>query len=141
MRAEDHRPSQDTLSRYPFLPLVMMDWAPFEGTNDIIKDNSLLGGEMATNHLIACGYRKIACIAGPQNKTTARHLLEGYCNSMCRAGLLIPEGYEVHCNFEFEGGVNTMRQLLTLDEPLNAVFAGNDVVAVDVYQALYQVGL
>ena len=109
MCTENHRPSQDALSRYPSLPIVMMDWAPFEGANDIIQDNSLLGGEMATDHLIARGYRKIACIAGPQDKTTARHRLEGYRNAMRRAGLPIPPGYEVHCDFEFEGGVNAMR--------------------------------
>lgn len=49
---------------------------------------------MATNHLIACGYRKIACIAGPQNKTTARHRLDGYRNAMRRASLPVPLGYE-----------------------------------------------
>jgi Transcriptional regulators len=37
--------------------------------------------------------------------------------------------------------VNAMRQLLALDEPPHAVFAGNDAVAVGVYQALYQAGL
>lgn len=37
--------------------------------------------------------------------------------------------------------MNAMRQLLTLDEPPHAVFAGNDAVAVGVYQALYQAGL
>ncbi|MGP2730208.1 LacI family DNA-binding transcriptional regulator, partial [Serratia marcescens] len=141
MCTENHRPSQDALSRYPSLPIVMMDWAPFEGANDIIQDNSLLGGEMATDHLIARGYRQIACIAGPQDKTTARHRLEGYRNAMRRAGLPVPPGYEVHCDFEFEGGVNAMRQLLALDEPPHAVFAGNDAVAVGVYQALYQAGL
>ena len=29
----------------------MMDWAPFEGESDVIQDNSLLGGETATQHL------------------------------------------------------------------------------------------
>ncbi|MBL1188650.1 transcriptional repressor PurR, partial [Escherichia coli] len=141
MCTENHRPSQDALSRYPSLPIVMMDWAPFEGANDIIQDNSLVGGEMATDHLIARGYRKIACIAGPQDKTTARHRLEGYRSAMQRAGLAILPGYEVHCDFEFEGGVIAMKQLLALAEPPHAVFAGNDAVAVGAYQALYQAGL
>lgn len=34
-----------------------------------------------------------------------------------------------------------MKQLLALAEPPHAVFAGNDAVAVGVYQALYQAGL
>lgn len=140
MCTENHRPSQDALSRYPSLPIVMMDWSPFEGANDIIQDNSLLG-EMATDHLIARGYRQIACIAGPLDKTTARHRLEGYRRAMKRAGLEILPGYEVYCDFEFEGGVHAMKQLLALAEPPHAVFAGNDAVAVGVYQALYQAGM
>lgn len=141
MCTENHRPSRDTLSRYPSLPIVMMDWAPFEGENDIIQDNSLLGGEMATDHLIARGYRQIACITGPADKTTAYHRLAGYRRAMQRAGLEILPGYEVHCNFEFAGGVNAMKQLLALADPPHAVFAGNDAVAVGVYQALYQAEL
>jgi LacI family transcriptional regulator len=141
MCTENHRPSVDVLSRYPSIPIIMMDWAPFEGANDIIQDNSLLGGEIATDHLISRGYRKIACIAGPLDKATARHRLEGYRRAMDRAGLVIPLGYEVHCNFEFEGGVEAMKQLLTLEDPPHAVFAGNDAVAVGVYQTLFQAGL
>ncbi|CAE1151693.1 ribose operon transcriptional repressor RbsR [Serratia sp. Tan611] len=141
MCTENHRPSPANLSRYPSLPIVMMDWAPFEGANDIIQDNSLLGGEMATQHLIARGYRQIACIAGPQDKTTARNRLEGYRRAMRQAGLPVPAGYEVHCDFEFEGGVRAMQQLLALPAPPHAVFAGNDAVAVGVYQALFQAGL
>lgn len=57
--------------------MVMMDWVPFGGANDIIQDNSLLDGEMVTDHLITCGYRKIAYIACPQDKTIARHRLQG----------------------------------------------------------------
>ncbi|SUB14276.1 Ribose operon repressor [Pantoea agglomerans] len=62
----------------------MMDWAPFEGRGDIIQDNALLGGEMATQHLIDSGYTRIACIAGPQDKTPARMRLEGYRNAMTK---------------------------------------------------------
>lgn len=138
---ENHRPSKGILSRYPALPIVMMDWAPFDGANDIIQDNSLLGGEMATEHLIARGYRQIACIAGPQDKTTACHRLEGYRRAMQQAGIDIFPGYEVHCDFEFEAGVKAMQQLLSLADPPHAVFAGNDAVAVGVYQALYLAGM
>ncbi len=138
---ETHQPSKEIMQRYPSIPTVMMDWAPFDGTSDLIQDNSLLGGDMATQHLIDKGYTRIACITGPLDKTPARLRLEGYRDAMRRAGLPVPPGYEVHCDFEFEGGVNAMRQLLALDEPPQAVFIGNDAMAVGAYQALYQAGL
>lgn len=138
---ETHLPSPVIMSRYPSIPTVMMDWAPFEGESDVIQDNSLLGGETATQHLIDNGYTRIACIAGPQDKTPARLRLEGYRNAMNRAGLEINEGYEIIGDFEFQGGFTAMNALLALEQPPHAVFTGNDAMAVGAYQALYQAGL
>ncbi|MGX8940618.1 ribose operon transcriptional repressor RbsR [Symbiopectobacterium sp. Eva_TO] len=140
MCTENHRPSSETISRYPSIPLVMMDWSPFEGVSDVIKDNSLLGGDIATRHLIDSGYRNIACIAGPQDKTTAYNRLLGYRQAMQRAGLPVPDDYVVLGDFEFETGYQAMRKLLSLAQRPDAVFCNNDAMAVGVYHALYQAG-
>lgn len=137
---ETHQPSQEIMQRYPSVPTVMMDWAPFDGDSDLIQDNSLLGGDVATQHLIDRGYTRIGCLTGPLDKTPARLRLEGYRKAMRRAGLAIPEGYEITGNFEFGGGFTAMQQLLAHPVPPEAVFAGNDAMAVGAYQALYQAG-
>ncbi|EFL8540463.1 TPA: ribose operon transcriptional repressor RbsR [Escherichia coli] len=118
---ETHQPSREIMQRYPTVPTVMMDWAPFDGDSDLIQDNSLLGGDLATQYLIDKGHTRIACITGPLDKTPARLRLEGYRAAMKRAGLNIPDGYEVTGDFEFNGGF--------------------DAMAVGVYQALYQAEL
>ena len=101
---ETHQPSKEIMQRYPSVPTVMMDWAPFDGTSDLIQDNSLLGGDMATQHLIDKGYRRIACITGPLDKTPARLRQEGYLAAMDRAGLPVHDGYQITADFEFNGG-------------------------------------
>lgn len=141
MCTESHVPSAEILRRYPSIPSVMMDWAPFEGESDIIQDNSLLGGEMATQYLISRGYTRIACIAGPQDKTPARLRLEGYQRAMDAAGLAVPRGYIADGDFEFQGGFNAMQQLLKLNARPQAVFTSNDAMAVGVYHALYLAGM
>lgn len=141
MCTESHLPSAEILGRYPSIPSVMMDWAPFEGDSDIIQDNSLLGGEMATRYLISRGYTRIACIAGPQDKTPARLRLEGYQQAMAAAGLPVQPGYIVDGDFEFQGGFSAMQQLLALEARPQAVFTSNDAMAVGVYHALFQAGL
>lgn len=138
---ETHQPSLAIMQRYPYVPSVMMDWAPFDGDSDLIQDNSLLGGDIATRYLIERGYRRIACIAGPLDKTPARLRLEGYREAMHHAKLAIPDGYEITSDFEFGGGFAAMQQLLTHTERPDAVFVGNDAMAVGVYQALYLAGL
>ncbi|HBI10777.1 ribose operon transcriptional repressor RbsR [Franconibacter pulveris] len=138
---ETHQPSPEIMRRYPAIPTVMMDWAPFGGEGDLIQDNSLLGGDIATQYLIDKGYTRIACITGPLDKTPARLRVEGYRNAMARAGLAVKEGYEVNADFEFRGGFDAMQALLALREPPQAVFMSNDAMAVGAYQALYQAGL
>ena len=138
---ETHQPSPEIMQRYPSVPTVMMDWAPFDGDSDLIQDNSLLGGDMATQYLIDQGYTRIACIAGPLDKTPARLRLEGYKEAMARAGLTVPEGYVISSDFEFGGGFSAMQKLLMLPALPQAVFIGNDAMAVGAYQALYQSGL
>lgn len=68
-------------------------------------------------------------------------LLEGYRAAMKRAGLAIPQGYEITGDFEFGGGFDAMQALLAHQQRPQAVFTGNDAMAVGAYQALYQAGL
>lgn len=138
---ETHQPSLDIIQRYPSIPTVMMDWAPFDGYSDLIQDNSLLGGDMATQHLIDKGHTRIACITGPLDKTPSRLRLEGYREAMARANLTVSEGDEIVGDFEFGGGYEAMQALLAQKQRPQAVFIGNDAMAFGAYQALYQAGL
>ncbi len=138
---ETHQPSAEIIRRYPSIPTVMMDWAPFDGEGDLIQDNSLHGGDIATQYLIDKGYTRIACISGPLDKTPSRMRMEGYRHAMARAGIAIQPGYEIIGNFEFSGGFSAMNALLALEHPPQAVFTGNDAMAVGAYHALFQAGL
>ncbi|MGP3592420.1 ribose operon transcriptional repressor RbsR [Vagococcus sp. WN89Y] len=138
---ETHPPSKEIMQRYPSIPTVMMDWEPFDGDSDLIQDNSLLGGDMATQYLLNKGHTRVACITGPLDKSPARLRLEGYRAAMARSGLIIREGDEIESDFEFGGGFAAMQKLLAMRERPQAVFIGNDAMAVGAYQALYQAGL
>ncbi|AIJ08184.1 MULTISPECIES: ribose operon transcriptional repressor RbsR [Edwardsiella] len=141
MCTENFRPAQEMIARYPALPTVMMDWALFDGQNDIIQDNSFLGGQIATRYLIERGYTRIACLAGPKDKSPSCQRLEGFLYEMKQAALPVPPEYILFGDFEFAGGVQAMKQLLTLPTPPHALFTGNDAMAVGVYQVLFEAGL
>lgn len=138
---ERHPISENQFTRYPNLPIVMMDWGPFNGACDVIQDNSLQGGLTATEYLISRDYRRIACITGPRDNVQARRRLAGYREAMEKAGLSSPDDYQIFSNFEFSGGLEAMNRLLALPEPPDAVFTCNDAMAVGVYLALGQAGL
>ncbi|MEI9747262.1 ribose operon transcriptional repressor RbsR [Moellerella wisconsensis] len=141
MCSEVQGPSPEILKRYPAVPTVMMDWSPYGSEGDIIQDNSLLGGEIATRYLIESGFTCIACIAGPQDKSPAQYRLQGFKQAMRQASLVVPEDYIVVSDFEFSGGFDAMNQLLDLASPPQAIFAGNDAMAVGAYQAAFQRGI
>lgn len=141
MSTENNRIPAEVLRRYPSLPVVMLDSAPSLICNDIIQDNAVLGGEIATNYLISKGYTRIACITGPKEQKPSLGRLDGFFQAMNRAGLPIPGDYVIHSNFEFSGGLTAMERFLDLDVPPHAVFTANDAMAVGVYNALNQAGL
>lgn len=141
MCSEVQGPSPEILKRYPAVPTVMMDWSPYGSEGDIIQDNSLLGGDIATRYLIESGFTRIACIAGPQDKSPAQYRLQGFKQAMRQASLAVPEDYIVVSDFEFSGGFDAMNQLLDLASPPQAIFAGNDAMAVGAYQAAFQRGI
>jgi LacI family transcriptional regulator len=141
MCTEARLASADVFERHPAVPIVVMDWGPLNTKADRIQDNSAHGGYLATRHLIEQGHRKIALITGPLDKLPAQSRQYGYRQALDEAGIAFRSDYVVVGDFEFTGGITGMQQLLALDEPPTAVFAGNDVSAVGVYQALYRAGL
>nr|WP_237398342.1 MULTISPECIES: ribose operon transcriptional repressor RbsR [unclassified Gilliamella] len=141
MCTETYSIPQQIFARYPKLPIVMMDWAPFSGICDIIQDNSFHGAMLATEYLIEQKYKHIACITGPLNNTQAQSRLQGYRKAMQNADLEIFEGYEAQGDFQFASGIVAMQHLLELEIPPEAVFCSNDAMAIGAYQALYRKGL
>ncbi|OCG09045.1 transcriptional repressor PurR [Gilliamella sp. wkB178] len=141
MCTETYSIPQEIFARYPTLPIVIMDWTPFNGICDTIQDNSLLGATMATQYLIEQNYNRIACITGPLNNTQAQCRLQGYRQAMHQANLTIYKGYEAQGDFQFASGISAMQNLLQLAKPPQAVFCCNDAMAIGAYQALYQKGI
>ncbi|MDH2324892.1 ribose operon transcriptional repressor RbsR [Providencia rettgeri] len=141
MCTEVQGPSKDVFTRYPSVPTVMMDWSPFDSVGDVIQDNSFLGGEIATRYLIDSGFTRIACIAGPQDKSPARARYQGFIQAMEQAKIEVNEDYIIFSDFEFAGGFESMNKLLELSTPPQAIFAGNDAMAVGAYQAIFQKGI
>jgi LacI family transcriptional regulator len=141
MCTEARSASAEVFGRHPAVPIVVMDWGPLNSKADRIQDNSALGGYLATRHLIEQGHRKIGLITGPLDKLPAQSRQHGYRQALDEAGIVFQPEYIVEGDFEFAGGITAMQQLLSLSEHPTAVFAGNDVSAVGVYQALYRAGL
>jgi len=112
--------------------------AHFIGTNDVRL------GELATEHLIALGRRKIAHIGGQQVSTSIDRL-QGYRNALARHRIQIPEAYVVTRAHGDESGDITgreaMEKLLQVAPRPDAVFCYNDPAAIGAMNAIIAAGL
>ncbi|MGO1245988.1 MAG: substrate-binding domain-containing protein [Oceanisphaera sp.] len=122
--------------RYPDVPLVLADWGPQDIAADIIQDGGQLGGQLATEHLIALGHRHIGCITGPLGRRAADERLAGFKTAMANAHLTVHDEWVCEGDFELAGGNIAMSQLLTLPKRPTAVFIANDMMAAGALRAL-----
>jgi LacI family xylobiose transport system transcriptional regulator len=101
-----------------------------------------LGAVLATQHLIGLGHTRIAAMTGPPDMLSSRSRLSGYRTAMAEARLTTPDTYVVaSANYHKPEAVVLGRALLGLAEPPTAIFAGNDVQAMGVYDAAADHGL
>ena len=119
------------------IPFVVVDptGEPLHDTPSIGATN-WNGGLTATRHLLGLGHRRIAVIGGPEGILCSRARMDGYRAAMDAAGVPIDPELTSHGHFQVEEGVaqGPARCCAGPDRP-TAIFAGNDLQALGVYQA------
>ncbi|MET9517573.1 LacI family DNA-binding transcriptional regulator [Streptomyces sp. NPDC002994] len=99
------------------------------------------GARRLTEHLLALGHRRIGYVAGPVERTTTRHRLEGHQEAMAAAGLGdVVEQLTVHGPYDRRSGYDATLELLRREPELTAVVAANDTVALGACAALRERG-
>ncbi|WP_240617205.1 LacI family DNA-binding transcriptional regulator [Nocardioides speluncae] len=106
---------------------------PIPGLLFVDSDN-VGGGRLATEHLVSLGRRRIATIAGPPDMTATPDRLAGFRAALADAAL--PEGPVAAGDFTHPSGERAMAELLDRAPELDAVFAGNDMMAAGALRTL-----
>jgi LacI family transcriptional regulator len=127
--------------RWRRIPLVLFDRDLAGIAADIVKVDGVLGGRLATGHLLGLGHRRIGIIHGPRVRSTGAERLQGYLAALREAGLrpdpeLIREG-----NFKQDSGRELTRQLLGVSPPPSALFCTNNLMTVGALQTLQEHGV
>ena len=106
-----------------------------------VKTDDLCGAEMAVNHLIGLGHKRIAHIMGTFSTDTAFDRLSGFRNAIISNDLVLYPEYIVQGNYSESDGYSNAKKLLQLPHPPTAIFAANDLMAIGVIKAVYEMNL
>lgn len=110
------------------VPLVFLTMHPQPGLPIVSVDN-YKGGRLATEHLLAQGYRRIGHVAGPLGWWEAQQRKAGWADAMAAAGLAIDDSMWVEGNWSCKSGELAAYQLLDRYAEMDAVFVANDQMA------------
>jgi LacI family transcriptional regulator len=106
------------------------------------------GARRLTEHLLSLGHRRIGYVAGPVERSTTRHRLEGHREALVAHGLgpgtsagAHADGLTVHGGYDRASGYDATLELLRRDAGVTAIVAASDTVALGVCAALRDNGL
>ncbi|AXK34904.1 LacI family transcriptional regulator [Streptomyces armeniacus] len=124
------------------IPFVVMDPAGDPGDEvPSVGATNWQGGLAATRHLVELGHRRIGVIGGPPRMMCSRARIDGYRAALEAAGVPVDPGLIREGDFHHEAGYEVGRELLRLPDRPTAVFTGNDLQALGLYEAARELGL
>ncbi len=123
------------------MPMVVFDRVSPALLAPRVKLDNKEGGLVATDHLIAQGYKRIAILAGPKNLTISNHRMEGYIESLKKHKVRFDPELVVHCDFNQEFAHRATLELLALKKPPDAIFTISDRMAIGAMLAIKETGL
>jgi LacI family transcriptional regulator len=127
------------------VPLVLID-RNFQGfACNFVGVNDHKVGELATEHLIAQGCKRIAHIRGPATNV-GNERAEGYRTALKRHGMAVTASYVVACGEASDSdgetrGRKAMEEILALKPRPDGLFCFNDTTAVGAMDRAFEAGL
>ncbi|MDZ4763180.1 MAG: LacI family DNA-binding transcriptional regulator [Chloroflexota bacterium] len=123
------------------IPYFVMVERPLyhEDAISYVTADNLRGGQIATEHLINLGYRRIAHITGHLNISDGQDRLVGYRRALERAGIPFNPDLVHLGRFSYDAGYHSMKALL--EHHPDAVFVSSDTAALGAMRAIQDAGL
>ena len=111
---------------------------------DSVSIDNVVGGEIAGDHLISLGHRRIAVIAGSAHEVATavtERRTAGLGRALERVGVALDVDLKAFGNFSALGGYEAMQEILRRSSRPTAVFALSDDMALGAMRAATEAGL
>ncbi len=120
------------------VPLVVF-WHPNQDQTDFIDMDHDAGGQLATGYLIERGYRNIAYLGGAGTSPANQLRLLAYQRTLQEHQIEVKEELISYGGFDLKSGYDRIKKLIEKSRiKPDAVFCGNDYIALGVMEYLYE---
>ena len=120
------------------VPVVVIDRA-FEKENvPKVVLNNYKAGQMAAEHLVSLGHKKIGCISGDLSIPICRERLAGFQDELSRNGINMDEHSLFEGDFEFGSGRAAIKHFIENKIGITALWAQDDFMAAGAIHELYK---
>lgn len=114
------------------IPFIFVDRFFFSMDCPTVIADNILGGFLATDHLIKMGHKKIACITGPTQLSDARDRVIGYKRALKAHGIKLNENYIIDGDYSMKSGMKAFDDIQQLDT--TGVFSSSGLMAIGFYK-------
>jgi LacI family transcriptional regulator len=124
-------------------PLVMVNRTIERAPCDKVSTDNVYGGRLAAEHLLACGYERLAMVNGPLEISSAREREEGFRQALEEAGKPLRDEHSLHGRLGYDTGFEAVNQLFdgSRNRLSTGLFCGNDIIAFGAIDAARKLGL
>jgi len=134
-------------------PFALVDSIFTEITCDYIVSDNIYGAELMVNHLVEAGHRRIAYFTAMPDRTSLAERLAGVIAALSKNRLpvlpetinVIPGDDAITAGYKGAQNLDYLRErlqtMLAMKEPPTAIFAGNDFIAMAIYNLLEEFGV
>lgn len=120
-------------------PVVLLD-IPIKNSNiGYVTTNNLKGAQIATEHLIHLGHRRIGFLNGHKKAYVSQERLNGYILALSKNGISIDNELIVEGDFTEESGYKTADYFL--EKGVTAIFAASDMMAIGLIKRFKDLGV
>lgn len=118
------------------IPVIFIDRLPSSAAVNSVCTDNVTAGQLAAEHLIDLGHKRIGMLAGHLGLSPHHDRLEGFRKAMQGAHLPILDEYLIEGNVQVADGVEAGHRLLDLPNPPTAIMASNNNLLLGVLQAV-----
>lgn len=117
-------------------PHIIIGTPSFESQLCWIDNNNYLSGEIAANHLVDQGFKKIAFVGGVENDLISAHRFQGAVTALKDRKISLEETLIRKGESTKQDGYRMMEEILALNYLPDSVICANNHIALGVYKSI-----